>query len=245
MSLLDDLRRDGIALPSPLDPTRAAEIVAYLKRCPMHDAHVPWRGTRTAIYDEAVAQRWPYFSVAMADVLAAPHWFELGLAMHDLSRDYFGQPPRFYSVNAFWTQPADDTLPYTQAWHRDGDDDKQLALFMLGTDVNEPGDGEHQYQRGSQMTVAAGNVPGFDDPDPATVQRVYGPAGMLFYADNGGFHRGLPPRAPRLLVWARWCINDPPRSYVWDAVQPCDRSVLGDRYPEDTALQEAIRLLVR
>lgn len=246
--LLDALRRDGICRLPPMPVEHVDELVAYLTSRPMHNAHVPWptKVTETAGYADAL-ERFRVFSVSMGDLTLAPHWFEYALGFHDLARAHFGgRFPRLYSLNAFWTKPGPDLFHYTQDWHRDGDDDQQLAIFMFGTDVPTPEHGGHEYQRGTHLTTDdnLGRDP-HADPAPEIVELVVGPRGTAILIDGQGLHRGLPPAGARLLLWARWGISEMPRSYVWDKMTHLPKEQLGDRYPTDPDLRESVRLIVQ
>ena len=209
----------------------------------MWNAHVAAKATEPPLplFQVLAESRWPAFSHHMRDVVTAPNFFELALATYSAAQEYFGELPLLYSVNAFWTQPASGQLPYvdTHYWHRDGDDRKQLVMFMFGTDG-----GVHRYQRGSHCLTDA--ELGYDpaEPPPERVATVTGKAGTVFFADTSGLHVGDRALAPRLLLWARWGVSDPPESYRWDRLEAVPRDLLGDRYPADEALQRAIRLVV-
>lgn len=228
------LRTEGVCKVDGLTADELAAANAYLLAAPVFDrAHVPQtarnenRGpvARTAASGDCLC-------VHTWDALRAPYLFEFGLAYTILvTPEYLGtSDPVAYSVNAFWTRPsANPTRPDIQEYHTDKDDDRFLALFVYLTDVLSPEDGPHELV----------------GPDGRT-RAVYGPAGTAFLADTAHPHRGLKPRSrERGLWWWRWGISQRPAANVWDRIEPLPRSCLGDgRYPEDTRLQESIRLLV-
>lgn len=233
MGVLEALRRDGIARIAPF--AGVAEFVAHLAARSVYNAHVRAKASEPPLpLDRALAERrWPAFCSDMIDVVLAPGFFELALSTFGLAELYFGEFPRLYSMNAFWTQRTDGA-PYkdTHAWHRDLDDRKQFVLFVLGTDVAAPEDGAHLYQRGSH------------EAEFGEVETIVGPAGTAFLVDTRGLHLGVPPRDRRMIAWARWGVSDPPVSYEWDRLSPVPRGSLGARYPDDPRLREGVRLVV-
>jgi hypothetical protein len=258
--VIEALRRDGIAYASWKMPAQElAEMGEFLDQCPVWPNHVASKSDAASklLRDARSDGEWPAFAPAMADVVRAPHFFELALRAYPVAREYFDEEPLLYSVNLFWTQPATSQYGDTHSWHRDGDDRKQLGLFMYGTDVLKLADGAHLYQRGTHA-FAEGDIDAaharldaelggaYHAPDPDSVETVLGPCGTFFFEDPSGVHQGLRPAARlRMFAWARWGVSDPPRSYRdWDHLRPVSREVLGDRYPADEALQRAIRLVV-
>lgn len=181
----------------------------------------------------------------MWDVLGAPGVLDVALGSYGDAREYFDEQPLLYSVNAFWTQPAPGQPDYqdTHSWHRDGDDRKQLVAFIFGTCVDKPSDGAHLYQKGTHLLRDDQLGRDFRAPPPEDIVSVTGRAGAVFLADTNGVHMGLRPSAPRLLLWARWGVSDPPQSYHWDRLKPLPRHRLGALYPSDPELQRAIRLV--
>ncbi len=207
----------------------AAEMLAYLQTRPQYHGHV--KGASVARHQPGNSNCW-----APEDVLRAPHFAEFALSLTDQARAYLGLAPLLYSVNAFTTYPiAGPMNPDIQAWHRDKDDVRFLALFVYLTDVLKPEDGAHLFKRGTHRGLS-------DGPS----QTVLGPAGTAFFADTRGFHMGIRPSAkPRTIAWARWGVSDPPASYLWDKQSPCSREVLGTRYPSDVSLQASLHLVVQ
>jgi hypothetical protein len=243
------LQQDGIYVPSEpvLSLTQAFEFRSYLSSVPVYRHHIAGKATESAPnFATAWKQGWSVFAPKTEDVIKAPHWFETALSYMSLAKAYFRQQPRMYSISAFWTTPAEGPLyGDTQTWHRDQDDKFQMTLFMLGSDVPDPSEGAHLYQRGTHRTPDADL--GRDPPSPppcGIVSTVYGPAGTLVVADTWGLHKAIrPAKLPRLLVWARYAVANPPFTYVNDGLAPVSRDLLGDRYPTDPELQEAVRLV--
>lgn len=238
--VVDNLRRDGISLVDPLTSGEIADINSHLANCQVYDAHVKVHSKQSLPnLAAAVASRWPAITVDMHDVVTAPHLLEAGMESMPIAREYFGEEPLLYSMNVFWTHPSDIHYHMTHGWHADGDDRKQLVLFVYGTDVEREEDGAHMYSVGSHGGIAQPYT-----GQPVNPRTILGPAGTSFMCDTTGFHQGLRPNKLRMLLWARWGVTCPPDSYVWDKLSPVPRERLGDRYPSEEALQRAIRLVV-
>jgi hypothetical protein len=119
-------------------------------------------------------------------------------------------------------------------------------MFVFGVDVLEIEDGAHFYQRGSHRLRDDQLGYHFMFPTDSVLETVTGRAGTTFLTDTFGFHMGQRPTTkPRLLLWARWGVSNPPESYGWDQLRPASSALLGDRYPQDPELREAIRLVVQ
>jgi Phytanoyl-CoA dioxygenase (PhyH) len=262
---LATLRRDGIAyVPWSMGAAELAEMKAFLDECLVWPAHVSTKADQTfrkKLKDARKSKDWPVYSPTMEDVVRAPHWLEYAMRCFPLAKEYFGEFPRLYSVNVFWSQPANYPYGETHDWHRDGDDRKQFGMFLFGTDVTEE-DGPHLYQRGTHrhsdgreramkdvnaehLALDAELGAQKENPRPEDVIKITGPAGTMFFEDPNGVHRGLRPKKPRMFAWARWGVSNPTGSYLWDKLRPCSKDLIGDRYPyNDPEMQEAIRLVV-
>lgn len=225
--MIAELADRGIVDVAPM--AKAIRTLTHLEWCQKHRGHV--KGASVAVHQPGNSTCW-----APEDVLRAPHFLEFVLGMTDVAGAYLGQEPLLYSVNAFTTYPIDGPMnPDIQAWHRDKDDVRFVALFVYLTDVDDEWDGAHLFKMGTHTG---------DDDGP--ISTIIGPAGTAFLADTRGLHMGVRPVArPRTMAWARWCVTDPPASYVWDGQTPVDKAALGNRYPTDQALRDSIRLVVR
>lgn len=243
--MIDELRSDGVFATGPMDTGRVDQIVEHLVRWPMYGGHVAAKAKEPPVPYSAALDRYPAFAPHMRDVVTAPHWFELACSFHDVAVRYFGgQQAYLYSLNAFWTRPG-PVYPDTQQWHRDHDDDRQLAIFMLGTDVPEVQDGAQYYQRGSHRIPQEDLGYDWHAPPFDAVVRIGGDRGTIWACDPWGLHKGVPPQRHRLLLWARWGVSARPRNYDVDGLQPVHKSLIGDRYPEDAGLQEAVSPVVQ
>lgn len=276
MSVAQKLKQHGICY-APWGSMRLndlEELLMFLSTCQVWNAHVQPHATQppfpfTSVWGKG---EWPMFCHSMTDIVRAPHFFEYAMMGFDIAREYFGETPRLYSMNCFWTQPASSQYADTHSWHRDADDRKQLAMFLYGADVVLPENGAHLYQRGTHR-IADGTVDSWfndtsspqnpapqinaaqaimdaelgrplDQPPAEIVETVIGPAGTMFFSDPCGLHMGVRPIQLRMFAWARWGVSPLPASYVWDHMTPVDKVVLGARYPKDPAMQEVVRLVV-
>lgn len=245
--VLDVLRRDGCSLVD-WAPDMARSLRGHLMVSRTCTAHVipQGDGVERTLFD-ALNQAHPMCCHPMVDVLATPGLFDYLAKTRPIADGYFGEPASLYSVNAFWKKPGGPA-----GWHHDTDDGKVLALFMFGTDVSDAEGGVHAYVAGSHEWSRDTLRPWHNvqedvsGPLPADwpVQRFEGPAGTTFLTDTRGLHNGYPPtRAPRLLLWARWCIGDPPPAYKNDQTHPVPwRGVVAQK--PDPAIQRATRLVV-
>lgn len=245
---LDVLKRDGICKMPPLSSEQNSAILKSLLYKPVFNAHVVAKSTDgSIILNRALIDgKWPMMCHKMEDIVAAPWFFEVALSMYDLVHNYFGEKPYLYSMNCFWTQPAEGPEYYadTHWWHRDGDDRKQFTMFLYGMDVLNTGDGAHMYQKGTHLIPDHALGRDYQKPDIEKLEVILGPAGSLFLSDTGGLHMGLRPKKPRMLAWARWGVSNPPWIYSHDRLSPVSRDILGDRYPKTPELQEAVHLVV-
>lgn len=151
----------------------------------------------------------------------------------DLIECYLGCVPTLYSVNAWWSHPADKPeMTNVQYFHRDTDDWRFLTLFIYLTDVGDDG-GPHQVVPGShsldgmrRLVRKASWFPRFDveksfvedmgEEFSANCERLFtkeaanltGSAGSMYLVNTMALHRGLvPSRTSRLVVWARYGLG--------------------------------------
>lgn len=244
---LSVLQRDGISRMPPMPPSLLEKILAHLQYKAVYNAHVAAKATEPPVILKTALRekRWPAMCHSMVDIVTAPFFLETAIGMYDVANAYFGERPRLYSLNAFWTQPAGDAkYKDTHEWHRDADDRKQMVMFMYGTDISHTTHGAHMYQKGTHRIPDHALGRAYGAPPYEIVETVVGEPGTLFLSDTSGLHMGLRPDQPRLLIWARWGVSNPPESYKWDKLSPVDKSLIGHRYPRNSELQEAISLIV-
>ena len=246
-SVVDTLNKCGVAIaPWRMTTQKVADMIGFLDDCLVWPAHVMCKAPAEQckpLRDARGSGEWPVMSPRMMFTIGAPYFFEFALQSYAIAEAYFGEAPLLYSMNSFWTQPAGYSYVDTHGWHRDGDDRKQLAMFLMGTDTSD-GDGAHLYQRGTHRVDDNALGYHFTSPPGECVINVAGLPGTMFFSDPSGLHMGLRPTRPRMLAWARWGVSCPPASYLWDQLEPVPRAFMGDRYPADPKLQEAIRLVV-
>lgn len=244
---LDELRREGVTRPArTLSRDELGLIRRHLAGCQVYNAHMARQASeRPQSHAAAIgARRWSMFSHHMHDVLRAPVLLPLAIELTALAQAYFEEPALLFSLNAYWTQPATGRYEQTHKWHRDGDDRKFLALLIYGTDILSPDDGAHCWIPGTQAFPDGADLPA---DWKKTERRILGPAGTMFFTNGRNFHLGLrPTRRPRLLLWIRWGVSDPPRAYEWDQLTPVPAAELAPGvYPADPELRQAIRLVVK
>ncbi len=232
MEIMEELRATGVAKIESLTPDQIAETNSWLLSRPVFaDAHVPQtaRNEGRGMVDRSTAAGSEYVCVHTDDAILAPHLIEFGLSTVNLAAEYLGRdPPVAYSMNAFWCRPGAALRTDIQAFHRDADDVRFLAVFVYLTDILTPEDGAHDLL----------------GPD-GVVHTVLGPAGTAFLADTSFEHMGRKPQTrERGIAWFRYGVSDHPPAGVWDKIEPIAAARLGDRYPTDPRLCEAIKLLV-
>ena len=218
-----------VRLPWRWPADEIAEYREHMQGCPVYNSHVRAKsdGIGRPLTDPMAGDVCSYDTT---DALAAPHFFPFALQFTDFARRYLGVAvPRLYSLNAFWTLPGmQEASPDIQMWHRDRDDYNFIALFMLGTDVDQDSHGPHLYARGTHRVKDDGNHP----PQGEPLERITGPAGTCWIEAPSGLHIGIKPRSRhRLLSWARWGVSDLPQAYLWDKTQPVPGSKIGMEPP--------------
>ena len=112
-----------------------------------------------------------------------------------LIQSYLGCFPTMYSVNCVWSKFNGQEYR-TQLMHRDYDDFKFLAFFVILTDIDD-NNGPHIFypntQNGEEVT---------EDHKPVIVK---GKKGTAFLADTYAFHNGVPlVEGQRCLLWVRY-----------------------------------------
>lgn len=231
--LASTLRDTGLARLDPLvTPEQARQIREYLESRPAFASHVAARsdGVPRSFID---ARQFPKAAYWLEDVLAAPLLLEIANRPQilALAEAYLGCVPTLYSINAVWTFAGGEVA--TQTFHRDYDDFRFCALFVLLTDTH-PGDGSHHFAEGSHLSET-------QQPDGVNnFAEIHGPAGTSFMADTFGLHRGAPCASDRLLFWARYGVylNS---TYHDNGMHP----VRVDRFPNDPYLAYVNRGIVR
>ena len=237
---LANLQDKGYArLPTTLPIAQIAEIRKYFDANPVH------KGPHVYSFDgrpKRIAEIQSDFSMAgyrFDQVVRAPHLVDIfnDPRLIDLIEAYFGCVPTLYSMNAWWSFPAErPELIHSQHFHRDIDDWRFVTLFLFLTDV-DPERGPHQVIEGSHKLegmkdlvarahAKGRNVENFDPVGSFTntageefskdCERLFGeqifnatgPAGTMWLVNTTALHRGLmPQKSPRLVVWARYGLG--------------------------------------
>lgn len=239
-SNLEQLSDKGFAkLPTTLSVAKITEIRAYFDANPVHKGpHIYSFDGRPKRMDE-VRRDFSMAGYRFDQVVRAPHLVDTfnDPRLIDLIEAYFGCVPTLYSMNAWWSFPAQrPELIHSQYFHRDIDDWRFVTLFLYLTDVDLLG-GPHQVVEGSHkldglnrlVSIArtlGRNVDNFDaeasftntagEDFSITCERLFkefifnatGPAGTMWLVNTTALHRGLmPTTSPRLIVWARYGLG--------------------------------------
>jgi len=232
--LLGDLRERSHA-KIPLSVANLAEVRRYFERQPVYKgSHIFGFDGRPRELSEVRAE-FPMAGYTTDQVLRAPGLIDLmnDPRLIDLVECQLGCVPTLYSVNAWWSHPANKPeLTYVQYFHRDTDDWRFVTLFIYLTDVGHDG-GPHQVVPGShslegtrRLARKASWWPRFDveqsfvddmgEEFSANCERLFkdeavdlvGPAGSMFLVNTMALHRGVvPSRTARLVVWARYGLG--------------------------------------
>jgi hypothetical protein len=178
-------------------------------------------------------------------------WLRIGASetVLDIVNSYRGECTRLFYLDNWFTVPytsAEDRIS-SQRWHRDGDEEHVVKLFVYVRDVDEDA-GPFEYVLGSSSGARHGDVWPWDVKHkrryPPTEEleaavpagdfiRVTGPAGTLIFADTGGFHRGgFAKTKPRVLSIA---------SYVAPGAKKAERRFRVDFEGRESALAAQVR----
>lgn len=205
--IMADLRRDGIAMLSPVEVSKIDEIAAYFRGQPVQ---LP-DGTEAPLEPEANA---PMAAYALHRIVECPGLLDLLNAspLLRIASDYLGCTPTLSSLGVRWSFPNSGTLVRTQSFHRDIDDWRFLKLFIYLTDVDEDS-GPHSYVRTSHASSFGWRARAYAEGElkrrfgPDKIATITGPRGTAFVADTIGVHRGLPPTTrPRLVLQAQYSL---------------------------------------
>jgi len=237
---LDDLRKKGfVKLPLTLPQATSDAVKSYLAAEQVHKGpHVFSFDGKPRPLDEVRAD----YSLAgyrSDQILMAPHLLDVfnDPRLVDLIEEYLGCVPTLYSLNGWWSFPANrPELIYSQYFHRDIDDWRFLTLFLYLSDVDES-TGPHQLIPGSHtlrgmqdliynaraerrnvgnFDAAASFVSSMGEEFSADCERLFGdsivnatgPTGTMYLVNTMALHRGLMPvQSSRLVVWARYGLG--------------------------------------
>ena len=225
---VEQLRQKGcLDLGSMLSVGQAGDIARYLAARPLLVGRAPGRSEGEVAALEAVPRDRNYACYRSLDLWQSPHLLELATEdrLLDLAQAYLGCVPTLCSLNAFWALPDRPAEPGREAFHRDFEDFRSLAVFVLLTPVEAASEGGHHYVEGSHdlaLLEAALRADGigtkmeyliagtFVGPMALrlfhrSARRFHGPAGAAFGIDPYGLHRSVGPRwRPQLLLELRF-----------------------------------------
>jgi glutathione S-transferase len=222
------LRQKGcLDLGSMLSADQAREIERHLAARPLLVGRAPTRADGQVAALEAVPRDRNYACHGYLDLWQSPHLLELATQdrVLDLAHAYLGCTPTLHAFNAFWALPDRPAEPQREAFHRDIEDFRSLAVFVLLTPVEAATEGGHPYVEGShdlallEASLRADGVRTkmeyliagtFVGPMSLrlfhrSARRFHGPAGAAFGIDPYGLHRSVGPRQrPQLLLELRF-----------------------------------------
>jgi hypothetical protein len=218
----------------PMTLSGVEEIKSHLLQFPVH------KGPHTYVDDgrqvplEQARLAFPLVGYRSDQVLRAPGLVDQlnDPLLLDLIEAYLGCVPTLYSVNSWWSFPAEKPeLYYSQYFHRDTDDWRFITLFMYLTEVDAES-GPHQVVPGSHTlegmrrlspnswlrrfdvkatftnSMGAEFAEQCDRHFAGHAADIVGPAGSMFLVNTMALHRGLmPTRNARLLAWARYGLG--------------------------------------
>lgn len=232
--LLPNLENASFAkLPMMLQ--RVPELKSYLEQFPVHKGPHAYAYNQPQIPLDEARRDFPIVGYRSDQILRAPGLIDQlnDPRLIDLIEAHLGCVPTLYSVNAWWSFPAEKPeLYYSQYFHRDTDDWRFITLFIYLTDVDSDG-GPHQIIPGSHslktmkelargtswlkpFDAEASFVKSMGAEFAEQCERHFakqtvslmGPAGSMFLVNTLALHRGLmPTRTPRLLMWARYGLG--------------------------------------
>ena len=232
---VEPLRQKGcLDLGALLGADQAGDIVRHLAARPLLLGRAPQRPDGEVVALEAVPRDRNYACYRPLDLWQSPHLLELATQdrLIDLAQAYLGCAPTLCSLNAFWALPDRPAEPKREAFHRDFEDFRSLAIFVLLTPVEAATEGGHHYVEGSHdlaLLEASLRADGIGTKMEYLVagtfvgpmglrlfhrsaRRFHGPAGAAFGIDPYGLHRAVGPRRqPQLLLELRFgtFFNEP------------------------------------
>ena len=155
-----------------------------------------------------------------------------------IAASYLRLVPQFraFSLRLTLVSPPGAQEYFSQRWHRDNEDKNLCKMFMYLTDVGDDDDGPLCYIRESHTGACFGNIfpsrpPSSVYPDlggiekiipVSAIQKCFGKAGTVIFADTSGLHKGgYVLSAPRLMYTATYLTKA--------AVSPIHLAYTGNR----------------
>lgn len=226
--VLEVLREKGcLDLGRLLGGRQAADIEAYLRPKPVLVGSSPGRWQEAAASIEAVPPTRNFACHDTLDLWSSPHLLEFATQdkLLDLAQAYLGCTPTLTSLNAYWALPERAADPQLQAFHRDIEDCRSLAIFTSLTSVDTPEEGARYYVETSHdvprleaalRADGVGTKVGYLLSGPfvgpmtmrlfgRSARHFQGPAGSSLCIDPYGLHRTVVPRSrPQLMLELRF-----------------------------------------
>jgi phytanoyl-CoA dioxygenase PhyH len=217
--LLDDLRRDGIAIG------RFEELFASdeLYRVAAEDAHR--RADAARVEHQHGSERKPYLVKLHPDAFDVEDPYgriALDPRVLAIANGYLRMRSYILALDLWLTLPLPGSAMETQLWHRDNDDYMTPKLFVYFTDVTEA-DGPFCYAPRTHPIGDRRQAAELDTPDGRTsdeaMARVVpedewivctGSAGTIILADTCGYHKQLKPTGgERVLMITEYTSGTP------------------------------------
>ena len=213
-----------------------AEIRKYFDVNPVHKGPQIYTFDGSYKHVDEARREYPMVGYRFDQVVRAPHLVDIfnDPRLIDLLEAYLGCVPTLYSLNGWWSFPANrPELVHSQYFHRDIDDWRFVTLFLYLTDVDAVA-GPHQVIEGTHTLEgmkdllwkleALGRDVGRFDPTASFLncfgenlsndcERLFKdqifnatrPEGTMWLVNTKALHRGLMPKVtPRLVIWARY-----------------------------------------
>ena len=214
------LYQEGLySLGQVFSSDQLADIHKYLDGKMVYNSHVPpGDGVKRPLAESSASFHANCFDPE--DILGCPHLLEFALSdrIINLTSHYLGCTPTLYSMNMWWTFRGNSQG--VQAWHRDLDGMKFLALFIYLVDVDD-NTGPHVFIKFTHdqeiMEKEAGQdcsiffppnpwpYPSFDHLVGQHIMTLTGNAGSAYLLDTFAIHKGSPNiNKPRLVLWLRY-----------------------------------------
>jgi hypothetical protein len=231
---------EGVVVhPFKLEAEKVEEIRGHLEKLPVYAGFHIFSSDKRLRPLGDVRQGSSFAGYTADQVLRTPHLVDLfnHPAIVDFVQLALGCVPTLYSVNAWWSFPAQSPKQLNnQFFHRDNDDWRFFTLFLYLSDVDEHS-GPHQLIAGSHTLAGTESLikrAKFADPGDMpmvaadsfsnsfgmdfstnceryfrdSIVDITGPAGTIFTANTVAIHRGLmPTKTPRLVAWARYGLG--------------------------------------
>jgi hypothetical protein len=214
--LLDDLRRDGIAVGTFAELFGSTELYDEIS------ADARQRYERFKAAPPPADDTKPFLNRLLPDALdAGDAYARLALdpSVLAVANGYLGMRSMLRAVELWLTVPTEGPATATQLWHRDGDDVMNVKLFVYLTDVTEDSGpfcyAPRTHPIGDRTHAAGSSARSTDEEIAAVVPEpewrvATGPAGTVILADTIGYHKQLKSRGgERMLVMTQYTSGTP------------------------------------